>query len=137
MPPKSPLNLEDLLERLGAQEVPGDVGHRHRLRRALLRSRYFDPPQPVVWMRFVEMTVPVIAGGIVVTAVAVAFRFGPWNTSQATIRVVDAVPQEALVELVDVGPAEDTTVFVPLSFPEAIPVADFMSGFRQMTTRSH
>lgn len=67
---REPLNLEQLLDRLGSNETPGDTNHRYALRRALLKSRSFEVNQLTAkWLRLFSLTTSAVAGG----AVAVAF----------------------------------------------------------------
>lgn len=60
--------IEDLLEQMGSQDLPGDSEHRYELRRALLCSRYFGDncSRQSRWEVFMSYTAPLVAGTVVV-----------------------------------------------------------------------
>lgn len=59
------VNIEELLEIVGSQELPGDVEHRYELRRSLLCSRFFEH-RVSRWERMMSYTAPLVAGGMMV-----------------------------------------------------------------------
>jgi hypothetical protein len=134
MPPKQSVNLHDLFERLGAEEIPGDSEHRYALRRALLNSRYFAPGQPAVfWMRVVELATPVVAGGIVVTAVVLVFQWSAFGHGSASVVATAEAPIELASEtdheelaIAEEAPEAEPSFALP---PGAIPAADFFNTF--------
>jgi hypothetical protein len=62
------LNLEELLEHMGTDEVPGDSVHRYALRRKLLCSRFFGDhcERTAKINRVFTYTAPLFAGGVMV-----------------------------------------------------------------------
>ncbi len=73
MNPQDHRTIERLLEQLGADEVPGDPGHRYALRRSLLNSRYFEVHRArVIWERIITISGPGVAGAFVVAMVVLA-----------------------------------------------------------------
>jgi len=60
------------LERTQASDVPEDPSHRYALRRALLKSSFFERNRfRLVWTRFFMYTTSVVAGGAVVAILVV------------------------------------------------------------------
>ena len=71
------LNLEELLERLGSDEIPGDTHHRYALRRALLNSKYFEAN--LIRHKFYQwftLGTSLLAGGAVVAVFIVFMNVG-------------------------------------------------------------
>jgi len=64
MQPNQPLNLDELLTRLGREQAVEDRSHRYRLRRAILHSRYVGFRLPS-W-RFVLRPTLIVVGGVMV-----------------------------------------------------------------------
>ena len=68
-------NLEEILDCMGAQDVPESIEHRYKLRRMLLNSKYFDAHYAA--KRRVMMFVPVVASGFMVVMLFVAVQNNP------------------------------------------------------------
>lgn len=67
-----PVNLDQLLERLGSDEAPGDSKHRYALRRALLNSPVFEPSERSERRSLLfGATASLMAGGMMVAVLAV------------------------------------------------------------------
>lgn len=97
------LNLEELLEYMGTQEVPGDSTHRYGLRRRLLCSRFFDGACPTDrgMTRLFAYTAPMVAGGAIVGVFVLFASLTPMSSGEvqvsATAVEVEVVPIETSV----------------------------------------
>lgn len=141
---KSPLNIPKLLEHLAARDPKIDQAHQHALRRALLCSSYFERPSSVWWVRVVQTSMPLLAGGAVVTAIAITFQLSPWRGGSDASSIVASeeqstqVVQIAEVPAVEEVPQEHAELATqPLFLPMVVPVADFMNELRTRTMLTH
>lgn len=93
MTAQNQLNLEELLERVGSHEVPGDTKHRYALRRALLRSRYFETNRATAKaMRIFGMTTSIVAGGAVIAVFVLAIRVSVPQINAGSAKVAKEAP---------------------------------------------
>jgi len=82
---KTPNKIEDLLERMGTQEVPGEPEHRYELRRALLCSERFDCNSKTSrWDRWMSYTLPLVTGSVVVGALVIFATHIPMDQLRST-----------------------------------------------------
>lgn len=105
--PRQPLNIEELIQRLSAEEPACDVEHRYELRRSLLCSRFFEP-RVSRWDRMMTYTAPLFVGGMMVgvftlmaTNMSVEPDVGPQTLSKSEIAAtpsVDGTFQQIRVE---------------------------------------
>jgi len=122
--PRKPLNIENLLEQMGSQELPGDPEHRYELRRRILCSRFFEDScvRSSKWDRLLTYTVPLFAGGMMVGVLTLVAVYSPIEaevgpqTGASSIEVVQLTP----VKTMDVAP---------------IVVSDFLSDPKEPTVK--
>ncbi len=117
-------NIEDLLERMGSQEHPGDPQHRYELRRQLLCSRFFeDCNRQSRWDRLFTYTAPLVAGGMMVGVLVVFAAAWPQDTATIQQQVASQPVAEASMELADI--TVDVTEFVSDAEAPTVRLADF------------
>ncbi|MCR4314142.1 MAG: hypothetical protein NUV84_02770 [Candidatus Uhrbacteria bacterium] len=124
---RKPLNIQELLEIVGSQELPGDVEHRYELRRSLLCSRFFEH-RVSRWERMMGYTAPLVAGGMMVGVfalmaanVSIEPEIGPQTVSSSTL--VAQTPSMP----VDVTPIRVEDFLSPASEP-TVALAGFESA---------
>lgn len=108
MSQNSPHNIDTLLQRLGSHEIPGDSEHRYDLRRALLRSTYFEVNRKKQqWSKWLAMSTTIFAGSMMVLVISVGITQMPAGQQlpvssdlPATVLVSDKV-RPAISEFVD------------------------------------
>ena len=115
---RKPLNIQELLEIVGSQELPGDVEHRYDLRRSLLSSRFFAP-RVSRWDRMMTYTAPLMVGGMMVgvfTLMAAHVSIEP-EVGPQTISARDEVAQASATSSLSVEPIRVEDFLSPSSEP--------------------
>lgn len=103
--------IEQLLEKLGSNETPGDTRHRYALRRALLRSRRFSANRVTLRLvQFFAVSGSVLAGGlmaVVVISVVTTRTVRPGSVATSSATSVSSVP-------IEVADAQRSSLTLPL-----------------------
>lgn len=136
---KKPHNIEDLLERMGTQEVPGEPEHRYELRRALLCSERFECNKTSRWDRWMSYTFPLVTGSAVVGVLVFFAATTPLDQLRST--PANVVPLEVATDINrggDTGPAAHTVATEFLSDPAepVVTLAEFDQGTTTKTVQS-
>ena len=124
---RKPLNIEELLQIVGSQELPCDVEHRYELRRSLLSSRFFEH-RVSRWERMMSYTAPLVAGGMMVgvfTLMAAQIYVEP-DVGPQTVSSSMSIAQAPSVP-VDVTPIRVEDFLSPASEP-TVALAGFESA---------
>lgn len=131
MTEREPLNLEELFERLGSKEIPGDSRHRYALRRALLKSRCFEVNQLTAkWLKAFSITSSAVAGG----AVAVAFVMAVQATLSMEVANYEYAADDKRISL-QAANSITTTDLAPMEYLNQMQVADFSELLQEQKLR--
>ena len=135
---RKPNSIEEMLEQIGSQEIPGDSSHRYELRRTLLSSKYFESTsENSRFEKVFSYTVPLMFGGVMMgvlffTAQAFVPTTGnndPLSGQMAQLQMEDVDnsyipvpddfidPSNSVVEFADFDPfvSDNSVQFIPLS----------------------
>lgn len=140
---KYPPNIPKLLEHLAAKDPSIDQAHQHALRRALLSSKYVERPSSMWWVRVVQGSMPLIAGGAVVTAVVITFPLTPWRGANSSSIAASEEQSTQAVQIAEAPVVEEVPqehaefASESLFLPAVVPVADFMNELRARTMLTH